>query len=244
MSSLREAVRHALPANVVALMDELEAFAGDSIGIVRDPSPPPAGVYNRNAPGAMVSHLGAEIRLPDPDVWQPREILHELLHIQRYWLEGVPQFVRKGPNASAHLASEVENQIEHLVIVPREVTYGFAPDDSYWNASAQHNWSSYPWPSTKDKVLRRRHSLLLWLAMARVTDESVRSHAVSCLEAEGLLTDARALEGAMRAAIRNKKKAIACIVRFLALPRADFRVATFDIKNKQVRLDKIPLFFG
>lgn len=71
------------------------------------------------------------MRLRDGFPVMAQGVTHELLHIERYWMEHVPQLYPADRRNWKNCA-QMENALEHLVIVPREADYGFDPH-RHWN---------------------------------------------------------------------------------------------------------------
>ncbi|MBB6124604.1 hypothetical protein [Sphingobium subterraneum] len=76
------------------------------------------------------SELAACLYLPNLAAPTASEVCHELLHIQRYWIEGVPQLdaIDRAENKVA-ISNHIENIVEHSVIVPRQANYGGSRND-------------------------------------------------------------------------------------------------------------------
>lgn len=186
----------------------------------------------------------ATILLRSKDVFPPHDVLHELLHIERLWVEGIPQLMpRHDPKgARGRIATDIENALEHLVIVPREAHYGFDPYP-YWNETARRNWGSYPWPAMTDPWMRRKACLLGWLTVSRlVNEEEVRSHVEECLCQEGgpdLLAEAKRFSARIGEKLASKPHAQSAVLRFLEIPITDFmtvRIKASDGTAEQLRL--------
>jgi hypothetical protein len=68
--------------------------------------------------------------------------------IQRYWIEHAPQLEPLlNHESNWDVTGRIENVLEHLVIVPREANFGFAPRPQ-WDEVARREWGAYPWPDT------------------------------------------------------------------------------------------------
>lgn len=110
-----------------------------------------------------------------------QDIVHELLHAHRFWIEGVPQLVAAGgDNNQWDITSEVENALEHVVIVPREARY-FPDTYAYWNATAAVNWAVFP-RRYADVWARRKAAFILYLTTFKlVTSAEVQDAARAAL---------------------------------------------------------------
>jgi hypothetical protein len=216
---LRERVRADLPVSVLKLMDDIETYARKPIAVRLNPYPVSSTDPNPEGPAAAVSKDEAVIYLRNLEANDPQGILHELLHIERYWVQSVPQVepLSNDRNQWA-ITSSIENSLEHLVIVPREADYGF---DLFlhWNKVARENWGRYPWPEIDDPFARKKNSLLGSLGLELVNDQAVLSEARKCLRAEGLEENAIQFSKRIRELIRRKPQAVSCTFRFLKIPR-------------------------
>jgi hypothetical protein len=235
--ALREKVRAGLPSSILALMDEIESFARLHLGFDHYNFPVRANKFNPRAPATEVSPDGATVYLHDFDVLDLHGITHELLHIHRYWIEGVPQ-IQPARNVAANLqaSTNIENGLEHLVIVPREATYGFDAD-RYWSDVARHKWAQYPWPWIAD---RRNDILLERLALELVKDLEVHQMARGHLRTEGMEEEADRFAQRIRQFLGNKPRAAACVVRFMRIPPGLLHLTHIDVRNRSFRNEPIP----
>ncbi len=72
----------------------------------------------------IANECKAQLLIPSPDTFPSGSVLHELLHIQRFLVEGVPQIAvcenRWCPELES-VFTHLDNNLEHLVVVPREL---------------------------------------------------------------------------------------------------------------------------
>lgn len=94
---MRSAVLSILPSPSRNLLDEIERFAGVEVEFVRREEPATPTIPNPDASATEVHHDRAVISIYR-DAITPDGITHELLHIHRYWIEGVPQIMQIGNN--------------------------------------------------------------------------------------------------------------------------------------------------
>jgi hypothetical protein len=236
---LRGTVRASLPSNIIDLMDGIERFAGREIAFEFNPHPAPteypnsAACYVREDKAAILLRAGAQISAQD--------ILHELLHIQRYWMEHAPQLEPLlNQDSNWDVTGRIENVLEHLVIVPREANFGFAPRPQ-WDEVARREWGAYPWPDNTEQFSRSLGSHLGWLTCEIVTDPQIRTLAKECLVKDGTFESAENLRQAVKRYLANKPKALLFVLRAVGLPRAEFQLAYIDIKRGKKRCAKLPL---
>ena len=191
---IREQVRSSLPQNVLGVMDEIEAFADQQILFAYNHKPPPteypnsAACYVREDEACILLRHGAPI--------SPQDILHELLHIRRYWIERAPQLEPTAELADIDdnwdVTARIENLLEHLVIVP-ERRLRIRPARGV-GQGALSEWSQYPWPDNQEPFGRRLGSVLGWLNCGLASDPAVAALARKCLTKEGVLGEAERLQ--------------------------------------------------
>lgn len=220
-----------LPSGVATLVDRIESFAKREISVEVDNRPRSPTSPNPDSLAARVTPTSATILLRSKDVFPLHDVLHELLHIERLWVEEIPQLVpRHDPKGTrSKIATDIENALEHLIIVPREANYGFDPYP-YWNETSRRNWGSYPWPAMTDPWERRKTCLLGWLTVScLVNDEEVRSHVEECLRKEGpvLLDEAKRFSARISEKLVSKPQAQSAVLRFLEIPMTDFMIVRF-----------------
>lgn len=232
--------RDQLPDNVRQLLAKLEDFAGFEITVQPNPTPLSTTDPNPNAPAISLSEQDATIFIRN-GVFQSEGIVHELLHAHRFWIEGVPQLVPVD-NDEEHwkIASEVENALEHTVIVPREARY--YPDPfAYWNYTSAALWDAFP-TRYSDPWARRKAALLGHLALAKlVTSEEVRAAGRAVLEAAGLKQDAeRFAARVLKRVIQQKPAALAVTVDLLGIPREEVGLLYLDPRKGTRKMIEVP----
>ena len=237
---LRGKVLAVLPTNVQHLIDEIETAAGTPIIFAPNPYPISQTDPNPMGPACAVTHTNATIYLRDTENIDDHDILHELLHIHRFWVEMVPQVLPTGDD-SDHLkiTSSIENAVEHLIIVPKEADYGYEPY-SHWNSMVRTNWRSYPWPDMVSSFARRKNMLLGRLTLKLVNDEATIELVENCLESEGLKEEADRFNAKIFSLLGNKPRAISCVLRFIKVPMNEVRLVYCDVKNRQQIIKEVP----
>jgi hypothetical protein len=213
----------ALPPNISALVKRIEAYSGVAIQVEQ---------YDRDVPACAVDESEAKVCFPDLDSIKPREMLHELLHIERNWPEMVPQLFTTNEESEPHvtLIGKIDNALEHLVIVPREKDYGFEPFGP-WNEKIGPKWQQRFWSKIEGADDRRLNLLLSWLSVDfLVTDQTIRALAQEALRETGLLDEAQNFSSAMRQVLDRKEFMAATAVRFLQLPPKSVGLYLFDVR--------------
>lgn len=224
------------------LVRKIEDFASTEIEVRPTASPSNQSAANPKAVALLVSEKGATLLYRDEQEFRPQTVLHELLHLRRYWIDFVPQIVPlEDPYGDkTKIANQIENTLEHLVIVPKEAEYGFEPYSEY-NETARKHWESYPWPDVSESWARRKNCLLSWLtASFLVTDTGVKTLAERSLKKETLLDEARNLSDKIERVMNSKEQCISTVIRFLRIPRHEATMAYLDIKKKSFVRKPIP----
>jgi len=238
-----------LPLEIVTLVDSIESFAKREISIEVNTRPPSPTSPNPDSPVTRITPTEATILLRSRDLFRQHDVLHELLHIERMWVEQIPQLMaRDDPRilvshgARSKIAGDIENALEHLVIVPREANYGFDPFP-YWNETSRKNWSDYPWPAMTDTWRRRKACFLGWLTVFYlVNDLEVKRHVEECLRDEGLLDEARRFSARIGEKLRvSKQQAQSAVLRFLEIPTTDFMSVRVNAKDGSHEAFPLPL---
>jgi hypothetical protein len=233
-----------LPTPVASLVDRIENFAGREIVVAVDTRSVSPTDPNPDRLATEVTEQSAIIFIRARDSFPSHGVLHELLHIERFWIEGVPQVLPLHDENGERLqvTSSIENALEHQIIVPREADYGFEPY-GYWNETERRLWSQYPWPSITTAWARRKNFLLGWLTVSKlVTDSSVKDHAECCLRKEGLLDEAQKFAVKIAQTIDSKPRAISAVLRFLNIPVQDIELVKFDVVREKRISIPIPAY--
>lgn len=188
MIEVRSAVRASLAPAILELWDEIERQSGRSIHarlFMTNEAPSAATLAGMNP---QITH--ATLLVGDAHSTPDAAILHELLHLQRYWIEGIPQIVGCDP-AMRDVITPRENSLEHLIVVPRQAEWGLR-EESFWNEGSREEWSDHDWPT--HPIMMKRKALMGWLRTHIVTDESVIVQAREKLTAIDLLDQAEAFK--------------------------------------------------
>lgn len=234
--------RSQLPASVAALVDQIESYASRELLVAVDARPVSPTDPNPDRLAAEVTERTATIYIRSRESFPPHGVLHELLHIERFWVQGIPQVlpVQDPDGDRLTITSSIENALEHLIIVPRESEYGFEPY-GYWNETERRLWSGYPWPSLTSAWARRKNALLGWLTITNlVNDPSVKAHAEECLAKEGLLDEAHKFAHRIAQSLGSKPRAISTVLRFLKIPFSDVDLVRFNVLQERRELIPIP----
>jgi hypothetical protein len=239
---VEQAFLQRLSADTQRLVREIEEFACSEIELRAAPAPSSQAAGAARAVALFASESGATLLYRGEEEFQTPPVLHELLHLRRYWIDYVPQLV---PTADPQgdktkIANQIENAIEHLIITPQEARYGFDPYASL-NETARHNWQAYPWNDITESWARRKMCLLSWLTTRLlVGDQGVRALARECLQKEGLLEEAENFAAKIERSRSSKERCISTTIRFLRIPRAETEMIYLDVKKKQLVRKPVP----
>lgn len=239
---MRQDFLQRLNADSQRLVEEIETFAGTEIDVQAAPTPTQPTERQPKAVALIASEQGATLLYRSEQEFDAQAVLHELLHLQRYWMERVPQFIPVAdPNGEkTKIANEIENALEHLIIIPREAGYGFNPYPA-WNEKARGNWRAYPWPDVTEPWARRKHSLLSYLTTSfLVTEAEIKQLADESLTQEALLLEAQKFSKKITRVLTSKEQCLGTAAKFLRIPRNDAAMAYLDIKARKLSHRPIP----
>lgn len=228
---MREEYLKQSPDQVLALVDEIEKFSGREIAVHPNPRPVSPTDPNPEAMGCAVSESRAEIYYRNTNV-DVHGFTHELLHIRRWWVKGIPQILPTSSSAESNVGvtSEIENSLEHLTVVPQEAQFGFEPFE-YWNRTSLANWKGFN-ADTFDKFALRKNILLGWLTINNlVNDPEVKQLAERKIISAGYLREAKLFQRKIDKYSRSKEKQLSVVVHFLRIPRSEVEMVYFDVQN-------------
>jgi hypothetical protein len=236
---VQQAFLQRLSAEAQRLVREIEEFASSEIELRAPPVPPGQAV---RAVALIASESGATLFYRSEEDFQTPAVLHELLHLRRYWMDCVPQLVPVADpqGERTKIANQIENTLEHLIITPQEARYGFDPYTNL-NETARQSWQGYPWSDITESWARRKMCLLSWLTTRLlISDDGVKALAWECLQKEGLSEEAEIFASKIERWKGSKERCISTAVRFLRIPRAEAEMIYLDVKNKRLVRKPVP----
>lgn len=233
-----------LPEKSKELVSEIETYSGFEIQVLPNPTPVSATDPNPNAPACMVTETSAQILHRGNNI-DPQGFTHELLHIYRYLVQQIPQVIPVSSSDSSNfkVTSQIENALEHLVIVPLEQKYGFDPHD-YWNKTVKQNWEKIDHSSVNTFAIRK-NCLLGWLTVSNlVTDEETKQIAERKINKLGYLDKAKQLNFKVVKYKKSKEKQLSCVINFLRIPNKEVQLLYLNSQDGQ-RIEKpVPEYKG
>lgn len=219
-----------LPVRQRQLFEAIEAKQRCQIRVdlrVDHPSPTDP---NPDAPACSVGPDGGEIHFRSWDRAEIEGVTHELLHLERYILQSVPQMVPKSDEASQwKVTSAIENCLEHLVIIPKEQEYGYDPIP-YWKATYRRNWENFPVDGYSDFAIRK--NALLWFAsLGIIADVELDDLALKVLDDLELRADAEDFRRKVNVLKGDKAKQISYLCDALGIPKATAAMIRYFPQN-------------
>lgn len=116
-----------LPADLQTFVTLIESETGIDIEVEVDDSRAGRHVGEPDPPGCVVNEAEARLLIPFKNYFPDGSVLHELLHIHRFLVDRVPQIAVCEEYWSPELDNvftQLDNNLEHLVIVPEELRRG------------------------------------------------------------------------------------------------------------------------
>lgn len=236
---LRPLVVEKLPAEAVALIERIEAFAGIPVGFRDTALLRQAGGQCTEIEALFCDQEHAYVSIPDPDNIDPNAIVHELLHLHRYWVESVPQMgAVHDLGQNVEFMANIDNALEHLIIVPQERQYGYDPSP-YWAKTVRDAFAAHPWPTQRPEWIRYA-CILGWATAALTDDRETREMVRAKIERSGLLEEAETSLKRIRAQSASKPRMVRAALKALRIPLRSVELVTFDVRNHMAHRRPVP----
>lgn len=225
-----------LPDDVRALVATIEEYCGVEISVTVDPSRS-CRIPNEPDPLACeVAKDGAQILIPTAEVFPNASVLHELLHIRRFLLDGVPRIVICDdyddwtPQRQTALIG-LDNSLEHLLIVPEELQ--FRPKRKEYWGRVIHRALNRLALENLPLIDRERYILINWVFLQHVLPGSdLNSQASALIEKLGINDRAARMADALLPALNFKESAVRICFEHLQLPLDIGCLEYIDIRNQ------------
>ena len=229
------------------LVRETEAHIGFPIEVV---------VRQRRSPRRAdgVIPLACEVeknsaRLLTPSVHQlssPGAVFHELLHIRRFLVEGVPRLVDCDdyeawtPDIGTALTAQ-DNGLEHLVIVPHELRE-FPERRTHWETVMERVWAEIDAGDGREED-RKQGGMACWAFLRLVVPDSPTVDiARRALTRMNLMQNAEQFCEALSPTLEDKVAAVSVWFEHLAVP---LEMASLEyLFPRELRSRKVPLVRG
>lgn len=221
-----------LPDDLQALVRRMEQLSRIVIQVEVDPA-------RGGTMACDVDEHGATLLVAREEVFQPASVMHELLHMRRFLVNGVPQIVVNDdyndwtPELERAL-TVLDNSLEHLIIVPEEIAR-FPARRQYWTGVMTRKLEEIRVnPLNPDD--RRRHALVNWLFIHHVLMERPQVLAAdSLLDELGLRHEAGAFRDATIPALATKEEAVRRCLERLNIPFAAVALKYIDSRARRSR---------
>jgi hypothetical protein len=216
-----------LSPDVAAIVEAIEAKTGVEIEIEVQ--------TDRRTMACQIDCDGQRILTPSQQYFQDGSVLHELLHIRRIAVEGIPQIVdcEDCHDISAEAISglsSLDNTLEHLVIVPEELLLR-AERRGYWEERLSKALDKLE-QKTLNSEDTKRWILLNGLFQELALPNSPSEARLRQLEQEyAVVEDARDFRVSVGAFIKDKERMVVEVFRLLTLPAHIAALEYFDIAN-------------
>jgi hypothetical protein len=119
---------------------DVEEGAGVEINVILDPKQNEGGITGQASLAVVVKAHSIQLFAPTNGYFPDGAVRHEVLHVRRFHVEGVPKLAladnEKWDRRFSDALGELDNAIEHVVNVPEELQ--FHPDRrNYWETMMQ-----------------------------------------------------------------------------------------------------------
>lgn len=126
---------------------EVEEGAGVDIKVILDPNQNEGGTTGQGNLAVVIKAQSIQLFAPTNGYFPDGAVLHEVLHVRRFHVEGVPKLALADNEAwdkgFSDALGALDNAIEHIVIVPVELQ--FRPERrKHWEAVLRNVCSELP----------------------------------------------------------------------------------------------------
>lgn len=194
-----------LPAWLVALVQETEEAITFPIGVEI---------------GGYASGLKAEIEVdhatiltPSPDRFRAASVYHEVLHIRRILVKGVPRLgvgdavPPENFEAAERMATGEDNAMEHLVIVPTELD-SYPERADYWTAKYREKLQFHA-AEVHGEAAHNAFAITAWLFVRHVLPGApIEAEVRQALEGRGLMQRAEEAFGLVIPRLADKPEVV------------------------------------
>jgi hypothetical protein len=224
-----------LPNELQAAVQKVEELAGCEINVVRDAA---ANEFDNLTMGIINGDCFATIACRGESISRCA-LIHEMLHLQRYWLDAVPRLRSTRRGNYEFDAQWIDELIEHLIIIPQERRFAKAESDAHWSSVMEKLAISTP-ASHADVDLHR--SLLVQRAMLDIALADLdHARVYERLRGANLLDASADFVYRLRKVLHSKQQALAVAVQALGYDVAGFCVSRFDLQTDRKSVEYSPL---
>ena len=218
-----------LPVELQAPVREVEQIAGCEITVVPDAA---ASEFDSLTFGIEAGVCRATIAYRGDSISRCA-ILHELLHLKRYWFDAVP-ILR--PTASRYQleAQALEDFVEHLVIIPEERRFEESESNAHWSAVMAAKLAELPRVSSASsqlEVITLQRNLMLQRALLDIALPGLdHTSLYDRLREENILETSTAFVDRLRNMLNDKKCALIFASQEFRYDLTGFCVGCFNLR--------------
>jgi len=194
--------------------------------------------------GIVRGRAYATVHVPRSGVIDVRTLGHEIMHAHRNLVEQVWQL--QGASGLSKIPAFIENDLEHLVIVRREIEL-FSDAKAAWESDFRRNISGLVQQSRRNDLsagdtLNLRFSMLrAWLVTTQLTPGLAESDELMAeLDRRGFRRDTANIISSYRKVAGDKEAAAAMMVRFAKLDPDKFALMRFRPQQGAVERKALP----
>ena len=219
-----------LPDKQIGLAEAIERKQRNPLNIcLREDAISPTDP-NPDAPACYVSRNGGVIQLRSWGDVSVNAVTHELLHLERYIENSIPQLTPKSSSEERwKITSDIENTLEHLSIVPLEREYGFDPAP-YWRATFKSNWDNLLERDFNEFALKK-NAMLGYTTLPLAEDAQLEAQVSKILDEIGFLEEAVEFRSKMNRLKPEKAKQLAYVCKSLGISRGDVELQRYFPQN-------------
>ncbi|HEY4084144.1 MAG TPA: hypothetical protein VGM81_25940 [Burkholderiaceae bacterium] len=202
-----------LSQSVQHFVREVEAASGVPIGVVPTPELNGGGPFRQGNLDVVVRARQVLLGAPTNGYFPDGAVRHEVLHVKRCHIDGVPQLVLADSvvpwdQAVSDMLAGLDNAIEHLVIVPEELRLHPERRD-HWEAQMQEICDDLPnIPEEHVKLAICMH----WTFLRQVLPDSLHIPTMGTFAAQkGMFDTARSFADQLLSRLASKEE-ILCLL--------------------------------
>lgn len=219
-----------LPGELQTAVQEAEQLAGCEIAVVPDSEADDFDNLSLRVDhgvcSATISYRGESI--------SRCALLHEVLHVKRYWVDAVPILRPTARRGYEFEAQPAEDLIEHLIIIPEERRFAEAESNEHWS-SEMARLAELPRVSSQSsqaEVDAFHRSLVLQRAMMDIALPALdHSRLYDRLRDENLLEASTAFSDRLSKMLDNKARALIFVSQEFGYDLADLCMGWFQLRT-------------
>ena len=219
-----------LPGDLQATVQEAEQIAGCEIAVVPDAA---ANEFDSLTFGVDGGVCSATIAYRGESISRCA-LLHEVLHLKRYWLDAVPMLRPTSRHRYECEAQMINDLIEHLIIIPEEKQFVEAESNAHWSsvmaklAESPNIGSS----SSEADVYDLQRSLLLQRAMMDIALPGLdHTRLYDRLRDEKFFETSTAFIDRLRNMLNDKERALIFVSQEFRYDLRGFCVGRFHLRS-------------